>query len=314
MCQCVLTQKIAGIPTLMPQPLVYVVILNWNLKDDTAECVASVLRSDYSNYRVLVVDNGSSDGSEEYLRRAFPSSEFIANAVNLGFAAGNNIGIRYAVANGTDYVFLLNNDTAVDAAMLGQLVSYAESDPDAGMVAPKVLYYTERNRIWRLGERVQRWLPVPLSVGRDQLDIGQFPKPLELDYVAFCGVLIRRSVLDKVGLLDERFFFGYEDADLCHRTRDAGYRIVCQPAARMWHKVSRSAQKDAQNIGYQRSKGRAIFYRRYAHGPHPLLTAAYLWGSTLLMAATSALRGDPGLARLMVRGLYDGYRERVPVS
>jgi GT2 family glycosyltransferase len=297
----------------MPQPLVYVLILNWNLKDDTAECVASVLDSDYTNYRVLVVDNGSSDGSPEYLRRAFPGIEIIVNPANLGFAAGNNIGLRRALEVGADHVFLLNNDTTVDVAMLSQLVACAESEPRIGMVTPKILYYEERNRIWRLGDRIHRWLPVPLSVGRNHMDSGQFSQPLDVDYVTFCGVLIKRALLETIGFLDERFFFTYEDADFCHRSRDAGYRIVCQPNACMWHKVSLSAQKDAANIRYLKSKSRAIFYRRYPHGLHPWLTVAYLWVNTLGTAVTSVLHGDTALAKLTLRGLYDGYRERLEV-
>jgi len=293
----------------MPQSLVHIVILNWNLKDDTAECVASVLDSGYPNFRVLVVDNASADGSVDYLRRSFPTIEIIANPTNLGFAAGNNVGIRHALSAQADYVLLLNNDTTVDEAMLSELVACAEADPAIGIVAPMVLYYQERNRIWRFGERVHRWLPVPVSVGRNQIDRGQFAGPVKVDYVAFCAVLIKRMVLETVGLLDERFFFSYEDADFCRRARNAGYRVVGQPGARVWHKVARSAQKDALNISYQRAKSRAVFYRRHPHGPHPWLTAAYLWASTLAVATVSALRGNIGLAQMTLRGLYDGYHE-----
>jgi GT2 family glycosyltransferase len=295
----------------MPEPVVYVLILNWNMKDDTAECVASVLETDYPNYRVLVVDNGSADGSPECLNRSFPSIEMIVNPENLGFAAGNNVGIRHALRMGADYVFLLNNDTIVDASMLSSLVACGESADCIGLVAPNILYYDDKNRIWRLGDRVHRWLPVPLSVGRNQIDRGQFADPFDVDYVTFCGALIKRAVLKTIGLLDERFFFTYEDADFCRRARDAGYRVVCQPRARMWHKVSLSAQKDAANIRYLKSKSRAMFYRSYAHGLHPSLTAAYLCMNTLGTAMTLALRGDMQLARLAVRGLYNGYREKL---
>jgi len=293
----------------MPQPLVYVLILNWNLKDDTAECVASVLDSRYTDFRVLVVDNASANGSVEYLRQSFPTIEIIANSTNLGFAAGNNVGIQHALNMEADYVLLLNNDTTVGAAMLSGVVACTRSEASIGIVAPAVLYYQERNRIWRLGERIHRWLPVPVSVGRNQIDTGQFSEPFEVDYVAFCAALIKRKVLETVGLLDERFFFSYEDADFCRRTRDAGYRILCQPQAHVWHKVARSAEKDALNITYQRAKSRAIFYRRHPHGPHPWLTGAYLWASTLAAATVSALRGDIGLAQMALHGLYDGYHE-----
>lgn len=292
----------------IPQPFVYVVILNWNLKDDSEECVASVLRSDYPSYRVVIVDNGSTDGSPEYLTRHFPEIQVIANPTNVGFAAGNNIGIRYALQRHADYVFLLNNDTTVAPCMLGKLVHYAEGSTSIGVVAPKVLYYKQRDRIWRMGERIYRWLPVPLSIGRDETDRGQFKEPFDVDYVAFCGVLIKRVVFETVGLLDECFFFTYEDADFCRRTRNAGFRIVCVPQAHIWHKVSLSAERDAANMRYLKSKSRAIFYRMYPHGPHPWLTAAYLWLNTLGTALVSLLHGQPELAKMAVRGLSDGYR------
>jgi hypothetical protein len=297
----------------MPQPLIYVVILNWNLKQDTAECVESVLQSRYERYRVLVVDNGSSDGSPEYLTRSFPNIELVANPSNLGFAAGNNVGIRHALDRDAEHVFILNNDTTVDPDMLGQLIACAQADGRIGIVAPKILYY-QQDRIWRLGDRIHPWLPVPLSVGRDQMDKGQFDEPFDVDYATLCGALVRSSVLGAVGLLDERFFFTYEDADFCQRARAAGYRIVCEPRARMWHKVSLSAQKDRAHVTYLKSKSRAIFYRRYPHGPHRWLTAAYLCFNTLGTAVATALRGETVLAKLMVRGLYDGYREELETS
>jgi GT2 family glycosyltransferase len=298
----------------MPQPLVYVVILNWNLKQDTAECVESVLQSRYESCRVVVVDNGSSDGSPEHLARRFASIELLANSSNLGFAAGNNVGIRHALDRNADHVFVLNNDTTVDPDMLGRLVACAQGDGRIGIVAPKILYYQQRDRIWRLGDRIHPYLPVPLSVGRDQVDQGQFSEPFDVDYVTLCGALIKSSVLRSVGLLDERFFFTYEDADFCQRSRGAGYRIVCEPRALMWHKVSLSARKDRAHVAYLKSKSRAVFYRRHPHGPHRWLTAAYLWLNTLGTAAVTALRGEMALAGLMVRGLYDGYREELRVS
>ena len=291
----------------MSQPLVHVVILNWNLKDDTAECVASVLDSDYSNYHVLVVDNASSDGSPEHLRQALPGLELMVNPANLGFAAGNNVGIRHALDGGADYVLLLNNDATIAATAIRELVACAEGEETIGIVGPKILYYAHRDRIWHLGGRVHRWLPVPVTLGHNQRDDGRFSVPFAVDYVAFCAALIKRSVLETIGLLDEQFFFTYEDSDFCRRAADAGYRILCQPAACVWHKVSVSAQKDTVNVRYLKSKSRAMFYRLHAHGPHPWLTTAYLWASTLGWSLSSLLRGKVAPAKAALRGLYDGY-------
>ena len=289
--------------------LVYVIIVNWNLKHDTAECLDSVFQSDYPNVRVLVVDNGSTDGSPEHLRKLFPNIETIVNPANLGFAKANNIGLTHALHRQADYVFLLNNDTVVAPPMLSTLVQTAQSDAQIGIVAPKILYYDQKDRIWHLGGRIQRWLPVPVTLGRNDPDDRRFSEPFEVDYVAFCGALIKRTVFETIGLLDERFFFTYEDSDFCCRAREAGYRIISQPQAHMWHKVSLSAQRDSTNVRYLKSKSRAMFYRLHPHGPHPLLTIAWVLTSTMVTTAAHALRGDLPTAQAALRGLYDGYRE-----
>jgi GT2 family glycosyltransferase len=295
----------------MSQPFVYLIIVNWNLKDDTAECLTSLFESDYGPCQVLVVDNGSTDGSPEYLQGLFPRIEIIVNPANWGFAKANNIGIRHALQNGADYVFLLNNDTVVDTPMLGTLIQTAESDARVGIVAPKILYYAQRDRIWHLGGRRHRWLPVPITLGQNELDDGRHSEPFDVDYVAFCGALVKRSLLEAIGLLDERFFFTYEDSDFCCRTRDAGHRIVCEPRARMWHKVSVSAEKDSVNVRYLKSKSRAMFYRLHPHGPHPFLTTVFVLASTMGGALASILRRDTAMAAAALRGLWAGYREEL---
>lgn len=293
----------------MKLPLVYVVVLNWNLSKDTSECVASVLDSDFPNYQVLVVDNGSTDGSPDILRARFPGIEVLVNKTNLGFAAGNNVGIRYALQREADYVCLLNSDTVVDPCMLTKMVDVAESESSVGIVAPKILYYDDRKRIWWLGSRRHKWLPTPLSIGRGTIDKGQWTEPQELDYVSGCGMLIRRSVLKEIGLFDTRYFMYYEDADFCRRAREAGFRVLCVPEAKMWHKVSLSAMKDQSRTRYLKTRNRILFYRRYAHGPHPWLTAFWLGLSALKTTVIDAWRGDRALIACQWRGFLDGYRE-----
>ena len=295
----------------MPQPLVYVVILNWNLREDTAECVRSVLSAHYSRLHLLVVDNGSEDGSPEYLMRLFPGLDMVVNAMNVGFSRGNNVGIRRALDEQAEYVFLLNNDAVVDARMFDSLVACAEGAADVGIVAPKILYYGQRDRIWHLGGRARRWLPVPETLGHNQRDDGRFTAPLKVDYVTFCGALLKRRLLESIGLLDERFPFAYEDSDFCCRARTAGYRILCQPEARMWHKASLSSQRDAAKVKYLKAQGRAMFYRLHPHGPSPGLTTAFVWASTLAGALKDTLRGDVAAAASALRGLYHGYRIRL---
>lgn len=295
----------------MSDPLVCAFILNWNLKHDTAECLTSVFGSDYPNCRVLVVDNASTDGSPEYLKHHFPDVEIIVNSTNLGVGGGFNVGVGWGLEMKADYVLLLNNDIVVDPSMITQLVACAEADDTIGIVAPKMLYYAERDRIWMLGARRRGWWPVPYRVGFRQKDKGQFSQPFDMDWVPMCAALIRRSVPQSIGLFDPEFVYGFEDLDYCRRARQACFRVICEPRARMWHKVSLSGRKDPPRFTYLRMKSRGICYRRHPYGP-AWLTASYLWATTIWRAAGSVLRGDLVLAERAVRGFYDGYCKEPP--
>jgi len=293
----------------MDLPLVYVVILNWNLKEETANCVNSVLRSDYSPFRVLIVDNGSTDGSVEFLHSLLPDVEIVANDTNLGWAAGNNVGIEYALQDKADYVLLLNNDTIVDENLLAEMVTVGESGKEIGILGPLILYYDEPDRIWHLGGRESRFLPVPRTLAKNQKDRGQFSSPILVDYVSGCAMLVKRSVFEVVGLIDPKYFWYYEEVDFCRRAREVGFEIFAVPKARMWHKVSLTAKKTGPFPRYLRAKNRIRFYRQHPHGPHPFLTHLYLWLSALMIVVNDLLQGDIDLARAHLRGMRDGYRE-----
>ncbi|HWP83428.1 MAG TPA: glycosyltransferase family 2 protein [Bacteroidota bacterium] len=219
-------------------PLVYVILVNWNGKADTLECLSSLQKVHYSNARVLVVDNASSDGSVEAFRSQFPSVELIENSVNVRFAGGNNVGIRHALERGAEYVLVLNNDTVVDAMVLDELIRTAESDPSIGMVGAKVLYYTDPQRIWFAGGRIHWWSGWIAHEGIREMDRRQHDIVKDVDYLTGCCILAKREVIEEIGLFDERFFMYGEDVDWCLRARRAGYRLVFQPKAKVWHKVS----------------------------------------------------------------------------
>ncbi|RME45924.1 MAG: glycosyltransferase family 2 protein, partial [Chloroflexi bacterium] len=135
-------------------PSVYFIVLNWNQPKMTAECLDSLARQDYPNYRVVVVDNGSTDGSAAILRRRYPWAEIVEISQNIGYSEGNNVGIEYALEQGADYLFLLNNDTEVDPHMLGRLVEVAEAQTEAGMVGPTMYYVDPPDMIWGGDNRI----------------------------------------------------------------------------------------------------------------------------------------------------------------
>ncbi|RLC67382.1 MAG: glycosyltransferase family 2 protein [Chloroflexi bacterium] len=293
----------------MKQPRVAVIVLNWNRREDTLECLRSLERLTYPNYGVIVVDNGSTDGSVEAVQEAFPSLQLLTNAENLGFAGGNNVGIRYALDGEADYVFLLNNDTVVDAALLDELVAAAEADPQIGLVGPKIYYYDQPDRLWYAGAREQWLRRIPATVGLDELDQGQYDQVRETAFVYGTAMLIRRQALEGIGLFDERFFAYHEDADFCMRARQAGYYCVYNPRGVIWHKVS-AATHDAPHVqDYLRAKGRILFFVKHVNGIRlPLVLLYELY--RLAKVWTWRLRdGRIENGRSYSRGLWDGVRE-----
>jgi GT2 family glycosyltransferase len=221
-------------------PKVYIVILNWNGWQDTTECVESCLMLQHANSTVLIVDNNSSDGSEAILRERFPHVELIQTQENLGYAGGNNAGIRHALANGAEYIWLLNNDTKVDPAALEEMLCVASQNPDVGMVGPKILLYSRPEYLNCIGSTINLITGRPSLIGLGEKDDGRFDAVGEMDTLSGCSLLVRKEVIDVVGFLDESFFLFYEETDWILRAKRAGYRMLYVPKARIWHKVSAS--------------------------------------------------------------------------
>jgi GT2 family glycosyltransferase len=266
-------------------PLVYAVTLAWNRCGDTLECVASLGQSSYRPLRILVCDNGSTDGTSAAVHSAFPQVEVLELRQNLGFAAGANRGLRHAFAAGADHVLLINNDTTVDPLMIEHLV--AATAPDAGIVAPLIYYALAPSTIWSAGGLRSRWTLEQTGDLRGRHDWGDWPPTLARDFVTGCAMLIPRGVLETVGLLDERFFMYYEDNDFCLRIRRAGYRILLVPGAKMWHKVALSSGGiDSPAERYAMARSSVLFFRKHVAGWQWAIVGPFRLGS----AARTTLR------------------------
>ena len=222
----------------MPQPRVLAIVLNYNGRDLTLQTLASLAGLDYPELEVVVVDNGSEDGSFAAVEEAFPDIQQIRVEVNKGPAAGMNEGLRHALASETDYVLILNNDIEVDPAMVTEMVRAAESAPEIGCVGPKAYYYWDRGRIWSAGGIIRFKESVTRERGEGQIDRGQFDREQQVDYVNGCAMLIRRAALETTGLMDPLYYLGVEDADWCMRMKLQGFRCHYTPRARLWHMVS----------------------------------------------------------------------------
>lgn len=291
------------------RPSLVTCVLNWNRPDDTIACVASLLEGDAVDQRVLVVDNGSDDDSVVRLRARFGDAiEVLETGSNRYYAGGMNAGIARAMSLGAAFVLLLNNDTLAAPDAMARLLAAAEAYPDAGILAPAIHYAGDRARLWSLGSRRSPWRPFPIEIGRQAVDHGQYTTPLRVDFVTGCAMLIRREVVERVGVLDEGYRFYFEDADYCARAQAAGFGLLVEPRARIYHAVAQSAAREPATVRYLKTRGRAQFYRRYRFGPAPLLTHLALCGQECARALGQAARGDGAMAAAIWRGLIDGYR------
>lgn len=262
----------------MSDPLVYVVILAWNQKEMTIQCLESMLASEYSNKRVVVVDNGSTDGTSETLCERFPEVEIIRSATNLGIAGGYNLGLEYALAHGAEYVLVANNDIVVDPAMLRCLVEAVKGTPRAGIGLPKIYhYYGDRRRLWCTGAYWRKFPPTVKMMGVNAKDSHRFSHKREIEYAPSCCLLIWRQVLETVGYFDTGYFFYNDDWDFSARTRKAGYSIWFVPEAKMWHKVSMSTQKSEKPARWWYILGRSTVRYYLRHSTPQALFIFTIW-------------------------------------
>lgn len=254
------------------KPLVAIVLLNWNGEAVTLECLKSLRKISYKRNHIILVDNGSTDGSVPAIRKAFRTVEILEMGKNLGFARGANVGMRRALQRGADLLMLLNNDTVVDPQFVDFMVDTLLSDPSIGMVSPKIYYYAEPNRIWFAGGTMSMWSGTLRHVGIREYDTGQYDTVREIPNACGCCLLARRTVVEKIGLLDESFYLYTEDADWVMRARRAGYRVFYEPRAKVWHKVSVDS---GGHLSWHKNKNKFLsnfrFFARYASWYHWLV-------------------------------------------
>lgn len=264
------------------QPSVSIVLLNWNSSEHTIECLQSLSKISYNNYKITIIDNNSehkelkklkeylsdieegstdSDSAQdmptefvyssyriEKYRRERPTTKpksitLVENDSNDGFPGGCNIGIKTAVKNNEDYILLLNNDVVVNEEFLTELVQTTENRDSVGIAGSKIYEYEDPNRIQSIGGDMRWWMFQPKDHARGKIDDGSYSEIKERDFVWATSQLIDTRIFEDVGLLDEEFFFGIEEYDLCDRAKEAGWDILFVPSSIVWHKGGASAKR-----------------------------------------------------------------------
>lgn len=280
------------------------VVVNWNGRDLLGPCLDSILASSWPDLSVIVVDNGSTDGSCELVRERYPGVTLLENRANLGYAAGANTGLSHARAAGAEYALLLNNDVEIAADAIAALTEEARRRPRAALLGPMIYYQDEPDVIWSAGGAVSYWTGAIRHLGIRERDTGQHATVRAVDYVTGCAVLVSLSAAEEIGPLDVSYFMYNEDTDWCVRAELAGYEVLFVPAARIWHSVSMSSGGGLTPFKtYNRFRSTFRFFKRYAKPYHWLGIAPATACRILLFAGRELSRGRGANVAAVGRGL-----------
>lgn len=252
-----------------------VVLINWDGEEFTIPCIKSLMASTVLPWKIIVVDNASTDGSPEHIAARFPDVDLIRNDTNLGFTGGNNVGIR-SVLNSAEYIWLLNNDTVVQPTCLERLLGEMEKDRSIASVTGKILYPPPDKRIWYAGAKFHYWRLSARHRGAGEDDVGQYDRSEDVPFISGCCMMMKKEAFETVGLFDDTFFAYSEDLDWCLRARRLGLRLRYVPGAILYHRVSASLHKHRGKISggttspfgvYITNRNRLYIIRKHASNP-----------------------------------------------
>ncbi len=234
-------------------PLVYVIVVNYNGAKYLQTCLSSIEQQTYSNYETIVIDNASTDNSEEYIRQYFPKMTLIQAERNLGFARGNNLAIKSALDQKADYVFLVNNDTELESDLIEQLIKTAERDPSVGIVSPVVFDLKNKNSLQEMGMAIDKFgYPLALKSSLDRYRVF---------FVSGCAMMIKSELILRIGFFDESYFMFAEDLDLCWRSWLASYKIIVNENARIYHESGGSIPGGTIKSSSYKTSAQRVFLR-----------------------------------------------------
>lgn len=278
----------------------------------TSACIRSLLAMDPANFEIVVVDNGSTDGSAEQIAHSFPGVTLMRERVNLGFAGGCNVAMRRALAAGAEYILLLNNDAYVAPDFLEQMINQISGTPHIAAVCPKIYFASKPDTVWFAGGDFNPWTGGVVIHGLKSIDRGQFDAPRDITLATGCAMLIRCSALSEVGLLDENFWAYVEDLDLSLRLREKGYRLVYAPKARAWHwdgaTAAKSMGEGSQAVRQYLSTRNLLFLARkhLRWWQIPTFTVGFLFLHVAFYSAIRLIRRDFRALAAVYRGIGHG--------
>lgn len=297
----------------MSDPLVYIIVLNWNGYKDTVTCIESLKKISYKNYRILLIDNGSTDKSVEILKKKYPKIPIIVSNINVGYSAGNNLGIQSALKHGAKYILLLNNDTVVSKDFLSTLVSAAENNHETGMVSPLIYFLDNPQTIYSSGGYLTFTSVYPFTDTEfKMLDKGQSQKPKAVDLLIGCCLLIKTEVIKSIGLLDEDYFLYVEDMDYSFRAKRAGFKLFMIPQAKIWHKGSSSTGgRTSITRQYYNTRNLFLFARKNLLGRDRIIFTMYVLKGRILEILKLLIQRHITLSIASIIGTINGLTNRL---
>ena len=288
-------------------PLVYIILVNYNGYEDTNECVRSLKKTSYPNFKIIIVDNASTNDSLTYLKKSSKDCRIIESKDNLGFAGGNNLGIEYALNNGADYVMLLNNDTLVEPNFLDEMLNTVKGNAKVGLVGCKIMYYPKKDTIWYGGGYINWFKFIGVHYGLKEIDNGQCDREKEIDFMTGCCMLIKREVFEKTGLLSDDYFMYFEDVDFCVKVKDSGYKIWYNPKAVIYHKVGLSGGGEESSFSIKwGTRNRLLFMKKYKAKVSKfgcLLSNMFFYITRIIKYVQLRFKKDNDRAKAIVEGI-----------
>ena len=212
-----------------------VILINWNSYEYTRNCIQSLNKMEFKDFDIILVDNGSMDGSDDKLVKDFPDLIFLKIIHNIGFTGSNNLALNHCINRGYKYSMMLNNDTIVEPDFLEVLNKYMESNPYVAAVQPKIYFEHDRGLLWNAGSYFNRWTGQASTEGYNKRVTANSDKLKEVDWITGCGLLVRTELLKTAGLLDESLFMYYEDVDLSFRIKRSGLKLMYVPDSIIYH-------------------------------------------------------------------------------
>ena len=296
---------------------VYIILLNYNSADDTIECIESIKENETKiNYEIIVVDNKSQDNSIQKLEKV-SNIKLIKSDKNNGFASGNNMGIKYAIENGAQYVLLLNNDTTIEKNAISILVKQLENHNELGIISSRIMYYDNKELINYCGGDINWLKATSIHNNYKQKFNNNIEKFFYTNFITGCCMLIKKEVFEKVGYLPEEYFMYYEDVDFCIKVKEAEYKLGIDTSSVIYHKVSSSSGGEDSPFSIQwGTRNRIIFINKYKKYTKGIATILLFYITRLMKVIVYTITRNKAKKIALIKGIKEGKKalERIKIN